>query len=178
MSNHENDDHHNEILKEEIIYRKRVNQRKYERLASKSYILKKKQQENNPFHNRKMNRNKPSNLNFIEQDETPLDTNREIELEQNLDDFLDKMQMKTRHKKEVEIAPWFSHTKLGDYIVRNIDLFTTTFVEANALVLTYPAQTLKTRIQSRHSKQDVCHFRKNKVDKARKNYSSNPKHVF
>lgn len=62
----------------------------------------------------------------------------------------------------------FSMKKANYFIHKNPLLFSNLLVESNVLILTYPLQTLKTRIMSRHKTYDLCHFLKNNVDKARK----------
>lgn len=62
----------------------------------------------------------------------------------------------------------FSLTRLNYFMHKNPLLFSSLLVESNVLILTYPLQTLKTRIMSRHKAYDLCHFLKNKVEKARK----------
>lgn len=73
--------------------------------------------------------------------------------------------------REMRESGPISLKKLNYFMHKNPILFTSILVEANILVLTYPLQTLKTRIQSRHKTIDLCHFTKNKVEKARKSVS-------
>ena len=41
-------------------------------------------------------------------------------------------------------------------------------IETNTLFISYPFNTIKTRIQSRHFNEDVAFFKKNKVEKSSK----------
>lgn len=62
----------------------------------------------------------------------------------------------------------FSLSRFNFAVHQNPVLFTNLLLETNLLILTYPLQTMKTRMQSRHKSQDLCHFMKNNVEKARK----------
>jgi len=49
------------------------------------------------------------------------------------------------------------------FFSKNMEYFSITVMELNLLLLTYPLQTLKTRIQARHHQEDVSYFIKNQV---------------
>lgn len=71
------------------------------------------------------------------------------------------------HQRQVANSTWRDRVWWADKITRNIDLFTTSFIELNIMVLTYPLNTIKTRIQAHNLHTDVAKFQKNGVDKAR-----------
>ena len=85
---------------------------------------------------------------------------REKEIEGSIQQRYELAQRKRRHQLEVKNASWFSQTFIGDWIVKNLDFFTVTFLEVNALVLTYPLQTLKTSMQggSKYNSIDTIKF--------------------
>ena len=70
--------------------------------------------------------------------------------------------------KEMKESSIFSMARLNYFFHSHPGLVTTIFLESNLMVLTYPLQSIKTRIQSRHFKYDLCHFQKNNVEKTRK----------
>lgn len=70
--------------------------------------------------------------------------------------------------KELTEKPIYSLDNINYFIHKNTNLITTIFLDVNLMIFTYPLQTIKTRIQSRHMKQDICHYIKNNVEKARK----------
>jgi len=80
---------------------------------------------------------------------------------------MDEQRRKDRFLREMNEAPFYSLSRLNYFIHKNPMLFTSVFLETNLLFLSYPLQTMKTRVQSRHVKFDLCHYSKNAVEKAR-----------
>ena len=68
-------------------------------------------------------------------------------------------------KKLASSKDFFDRNYWKYLISKNIDLFTVTMLELNALLLTYPLNTIKTRVQAKHPFEDVSNFLKNQVDK-------------
>jgi hypothetical protein len=92
------------------------------------------------------------------------------EMENNLESLMTTARRKELYLKEVEEAPMFSLKRLNHFIHKNPYLFTGIFCETNLMLLTYPLQTMKTRIQCKHHKVDICHFIKNNVEKSRNSF--------
>lgn len=73
-----------------------------------------------------------------------------------------------RQKEKAATAKFYEYEFWSYYLSRNSELFTNLLMDTNCLLLTYPFNTIKTRIQSKHTYEDVAFFLKNKVEHQRK----------
>jgi hypothetical protein len=92
------------------------------------------------------------------------------DLENNLNGLMRESRKKDLFMKELNESSVFSMKRLNYFMHCHPMLVSSIFMETNLLILTYPLQTLKTRIQARHFKQDICHYIKNNVEKARSQF--------
>lgn len=84
--------------------------------------------------------------------------------------FEEEIQAKIYERKEKERLKRIAQSKdikdpgFWTYMFsKNMEFLSITVMELNLLLLTYPLQTLKTRVQARHAKEDVSYFIKNQV---------------
>ena len=56
---------------------------------------------------------------------------------------------------------------------RHTEMISNLFLDLNLLLVTFPLNTIKTRVQSKHKFEDVAYFMKNKVDKQCKQFLNN-----
>lgn len=105
---------------------------------------------------------------FIMNEQSSDNKKRKHEIDSELDKYLSQVKKLEQEKKEVQNSSIFTYKFWKYNISRNLDLFTTLFIDANLLLILYPLTTIKTRIQAQHKYEDVAYFVKNKVLKERK----------
>lgn len=138
------------ILKDRVEAQRKLKRKEYEAISKKSFIL--RSQEDNPV---------PS--------EQAVDCGQQEirQLEGSISQLMKQQRKKEQFLREMHEAPFYSLSRLNYFIHKNPTLFTAVFLESNLLILSYPLQTMKTRVQSRHVKFDLCHYSKNAVEKVR-----------
>lgn len=103
---------------------------------------------------------------FILKEEMRKSRNKKREDSEN--DIIDFMINSEKMKKQKEIyenSSFFSLNFWKFHVSRNTDMLSNLFLDMNLLLLTFPLNTIKTRIQSKHKYEDVSYFLKNNVDK-------------
>ena len=105
---------------------------------------------------------------FIMNDQSIESERIKQEMDSDLKKYLSQIKKIEQEKLESSNSSIFSYKFWSFNISRNLDLFTTLLIDSNLLLIIYPLNTIKTRIQAQHKYEDVSYFLKNKVEKQRK----------
>lgn len=89
----------------------------------------------------------------------------DIAFEKEIEFQTHQREQKERLKRVAQNRNFFDVDFWKYMFSKNIDYVSLTLMEANLLLLTYPLNTIKTRMQANHQKEDVSHFLKNNLKK-------------
>lgn len=115
---------------------------------------------------------------FIMNEGNSKQSNFKNEGDSSLHQYLSKIKKIKDDKKKMENASIFSKDFWIYNISNNLDLFSTLFIDSNLLLVIYPLNTIKTRIQAQHKYEDVSYFIRNRVSEKRNSFIHKIKNYF
>jgi hypothetical protein len=96
------------------------------------------------------------------------EANKSGRSDSDLRDYVRKIHAREEEKRRMATAKWYEKDFWVYLMKNNTDLYASTIFEMTMGICLYPLNTIKTRIQAQNRTEDVSHFQKNNVAKARK----------